>query len=374
MNRLNTTFALLKPIGKLVASFKFKYKYKVNDPLSEPYIVLSNHVTDFDPIFLGLAFKKPMRFVASEHVARWGFLYKLLKFCFDPILRYKGALATNTIREMFQTIKNGQNVCIFAEGIRSWDGLSCPILPSTGKMVKSARCGMVTHRLTGGYFASPGWSESTRYGEVNSTVVSVYTKEEMSKMTADEINEIIVRDLFEDAYERQLTEPKKYKTKRGAEGLENLLFICPKCGAIDSVHTHGNTVACSACGHSFTYNEYGMLENTIHATVRELAAWQRKELEKLAEQNISLSCSEAVLQTVANHVETIVAYGVVTLSRSGLSCGDVTIPLDDIVDMALHGRRNLVFSTTDNYYELRPAKGQNGLKLLWLYQCYKEQA
>lgn len=220
MNRLNTTFTTLKPVAKLIVNLKFNYRYKINDPLSEPYIVLSNHVTDFDPILLGLAFQQPMRFVASEHVARWGFLYKLLKFCFDPILRYKGSLATNTIREMFQTIKNGQNVCIFAEGIRSWDGCSCPILPSTGKMVKSARCGMVTYRLTGGYFASPGWSESTRRGEISGSVVHVYTKEEMAKMTAEEINDIIVRDLYEDAYARQIKEPKKYKTKKGAEGLD----------------------------------------------------------------------------------------------------------------------------------------------------------
>ncbi len=373
MNKTTIIFTLLKPVAKLIVRIKFNYKYTVNNPLSEPYIVLSNHVTDFDPILLGLAFQQPMRFVASEHVARWGFLYQLLKFCFDPILRYKGSLAPSTIREMFQTIKKGQNVCIFAEGIRSWDGLSCPILPSTGKMVKSARCGMITHKLTGGYFASPGWSESTRYGEINSTVVGVYTKEEMSKMTAEEINAIIVRDLFEDAYARQLSEPKRYKSKKTAEGLENLLFLCPECGAIDTIHTHGIKVTCSSCGHSFTYNEYGMLDGTKFSTVRELAAWQKNEVIKLSEQDICFTCPESRLQTVENHIETVVTSGPVTLSRSGLSCGDITIPLTDIVDMALHGRRNLVFSTPDYYYELRPAKGLNGLKLLWLYQCYKEQ-
>lgn len=373
MNKSNVIFTILKPIAKLIVRFKFKYHYQVNDPLSEPYIVLSNHVTDFDPIFLGLSFKQPMRFVASEHVARWGFAYKLLNFCFDPILRYKGSLATTTIRELFQSIKKGQNVCIFAEGIRSWDGLSCPILPSTGKMVKSARCGMVTFHLTGGYFASPGWSESTRYGEVEGSVVHVYTKEEMAKMTAEEINDIIVRDLYEDAYERQLAAPKKYKTKNGAKGLENLLFLCPNCGAVDTIHTSGNTVSCTACNHSFTYNEYGMLEKTRFTTVRELAAWQRKTLAELATEQFELAVPDAVLQTVSNHVEEILATGPATLSHEALTCQDVVIPLTDIVDMALHGRRNLVFSTSEKYYELRPAKGLNGLKLLWLYEQFESQ-
>lgn len=375
MNKTDTIYKLLRPIGKLIVDCKFKYNYTVNKPMDEPYIVLSNHVTDFDPILVGLAFQKPMRFVASEHVARWGFLYKLLKFCFDPILRYKGALATTTIREMFSSIKKGQNVCIFAEGIRSWDGLSSPILPSTGKMVKSARCGMVTYHLSGGYFASPGWSESTRRGEINGAVVSVYTKEEMAKMTAEEINDIIVRDLYEDAYERQLAAPKKYKSKKRAEGLENLLFLCPVCGGIDTIHTYRNNAECSACEHLFTYNEYGMLEGTSQSTVRELAAWQRNTLSELAWQDgFLLSVPEAVLQTVTNHKEQILAKGQASLNKEALTCGDVIIPLADIVDMALHGRRNLVFSTADNYYELRPAAGLNGLKLLWLYEEYKAAA
>jgi len=373
MSKSNIIFTILRPVAKLIIKLKFNYKYTVQNPLSEPYMVLSNHVTDFDPILLGLAFKQPMRFVASEHVARWGFLYKLLKFCFDPILRYKGALATNTVRDIFKTIKNGQNICIFAEGIRSWDGLSCPILPSTGKMVKSARCGMITYKLTGGYFASPGWSESTRRGEISGTVISVYTKEDLSKMTADEINEIIVRDLYEDAYERQISNPKRYKSKKAAEGLENLLFLCPECGAIDTIHTHGNTVECSACKHKFTYNDYGMLEGTTHTTVRDLAKWQRQKLTELALQNVILTCPDATLQTVANHIETIVATGKTTLSHTDLTCGDVIIPLNDITDMNLHGRRNLVFSTSEYYYELRPSKGLNGLKFLWLYECYKNQ-
>ena len=200
-------------------------------------------------------------------------------------------------------------------------------------------------------------------------------KEEMAKMTAEEINDIIVRDLYEDAYERQLAAPKKYKSKKRAEGLENLLFLCPVCGGIDTIHTYRNNAECSACEHLFTYNEYGMLEGTSQSTVRELAAWQRNTLSELAWQDgFLLSVPEAVLQTVTNHEEQILAKGQASLNKEALTCGDVIIPLADIVDMALHGRRNLVFSTADNYYELRPAAGLNGLKLLWLYEEYKAAA
>ena len=44
------------------------------------------------------------------------------------------------------------------------------------------------------------------------------------------VYELLKNDLYEDAYERQLAEPQKYKGKNIAEGMENLLFICPECG------------------------------------------------------------------------------------------------------------------------------------------------
>jgi 1-acyl-sn-glycerol-3-phosphate acyltransferase len=95
-----------------------------------------------------------MYFVGSEHISRWGRIYKLLQYCFAPIMRPKGALASTTVIEMLRKVRGGANVCLFAEGVRSWDGAPAPILPSTGKMVKSARCGLVTYRITGGYFVS----------------------------------------------------------------------------------------------------------------------------------------------------------------------------------------------------------------------------
>lgn len=39
--------------------------------LPENYIVLSNHVTDYDPLLVGVSFPGQMYFVASEHITRW---------------------------------------------------------------------------------------------------------------------------------------------------------------------------------------------------------------------------------------------------------------------------------------------------------------
>ena len=367
-------WSILRPLVYPYLKIKFGYTYEKAKNLPETYFVLSNHTTDYDPIFVAMSFPKFMHFIASEHVARWNFLSTLINFAFAPIWRYKGSVAASTVIDVFKKVKDKKNVALFAEGARTWDGITGPILPSTGKMVKKARCGLVTYKIVGGYFASPRWSQSnTRKGYVQGAPVNVYTQEQLEAMTVDEINEAINRDLYEDAYARQLKEPKKYTGKDLAKYMENLLFICPKCGKIDTIQTHDNIVTCSACDLSFKYNEYGMLEESTFKTVKELADWQRLEVEKVATSDAIYTASSGRMITVKKHEETLVAEGPVTLSRTSLICGDTEIPLGEISDMSIHGRRGLVFTAQKQYYELIPSQEANALKFLWLYEEYAKQ-
>ena len=80
---------LLLPLVRIFLRIKFNYTYERINDVPEKFIVLANHTTDFDPLFVGSSFKNFMRFVGSEHIARWK-VFPLLKFAFDPIMRYKG--------------------------------------------------------------------------------------------------------------------------------------------------------------------------------------------------------------------------------------------------------------------------------------------
>lgn len=366
---------LIHVVGELLVKIKFGYKYKKikAEELPETYIVLSNHVTDFDPIFVGVSFEKQMYFVASEHITRWGFASKLLKHIFAPIVRYKGTTAASTVMEMVRKVREGKSVCMFAEGARSWDGVTAHIQPATGKVIKSAKCALVTYRIEGGYFVSPNWSEGgTRRGPINGHLVNVYTKEQIASMSVEEINRVIAQDLHEDAYARQMEAPARYKGKQTAVKLENLLFLCPKCGATDSMHSKKDTVCCDKCDLTFTYNEYAMLEGIEHKTVKELYAWQKEQVIQAAQEGtLVYTAPDGVLQSVSKGEEIVLAQGPISLSKEKLICGTYEIPLANIMDMAMHGRHALVFSTTDAYYELKPTLESNTLKFHLLYEMYK---
>ncbi len=363
---------LRAPVG-LFLRLKFGYKYEIAKDLPENYIVLSNHVTDWDPVFVGVSFKKNMYLVGSEHISRWKFAYKFLKWGFEPIMRPKGTVASATVLDIIRHVRKGKNVCMFAEGARCWDGVTNPILPSTAKLLQSAKCGLVTYKITGGYFVSPMWSTNLRRGKISGKVQNVYTKEQLSTMSADEIYNIIITDLYEDAYARQLQNPQRYKGQNLAKSMEKLLFICPKCGKREALSSEGDIVSCSECGMSFKYTEYGMIEGIKQKTVKELSDWQKQEIEKDINKGTAYITENVVLSTVKNHIETQVSSGRLTMTPKSFMVGQYEIPVSHMSDLAMHGQNALVFSVGKDYYEVITPKNTNALKFMLYFGAIKNK-
>lgn len=372
LKRHKIIWSILRPFVIIFLYIKFGYTFKTAKNLPSNFILLSNHNTDFDPIFVGVSFRQNIRFVASEHISRWKHAFKFLDYAFAPIMRSKGTNAASTVKEMLKTTRAGYNIGLFAEGARSWNGVTAPILPSTGKVVKSSKCALVTYKITGGYFVSPMWSSGgTRKGKIHGEIVNVYTKEQIAEMSVDEINEIIRRDLHEDAYETQKTLKAKYKGKQIAVEMESMLYACPQCNDIDTLFSSDNVVMCRSCYNHFFYNEYGDIEGLDQSNIKELFLWLKEKAEADAKANVKYESLDANLITVENHIETPISSGTVSLDKDSLVCGDYSINICDIEDCAMHGRYSLVFSTKDTYYEMTIPQQYSTLKFYMLFQAHK---
>ena len=366
-------YNLFLPLVKLFLKLRFGYKYTVPENLPDNYIVISNHTTDYDMLFVGASFKRQMYFVGSEHIARWGIISKLLIHAFGPIMRHKGASALSTVMDIIKKTKKGNNVCLFAEGVRTWDGVTSHIEKSTADLIKRAGCGLVTYKITGGYFASPMWAgASVRRGPIYGAPVSILTKEQIKEMSSDEIYDLIVRDVFEDAYERQLSAPCEYKSKKLAEGLETMLFVCPECSARDSFETYNDTVKCKACSHTFTYDKFGMLNGTRFKTLKEFYDYQNKTILNDVETRTEYREENVSLSVVDEHTAEHVLHGALTISNGLIRCGDMEFAISDISDLAMHGQKALVFTRGREYYEIIFPVGKCALKfLLYFKECKK---
>jgi len=238
---------------------KYGYKTNIAPHMKEPYIVMANHLTTFDTYIVAQAFPQHMYVVCGEHILR-GKNGKMIHFLYDPITTHMGGKKMAGIIEMLRRIRNGNNVLIYPEGGRTYDGVTKPITIATAKLVKKAKCTLITYRMRGGYFADPRWAHRRRIGHMEGEIVRIYSTEQLAGMSLQEIADCINADLYENAYDVQERNPLPYRGEGLAEGLENYLICCPKCGTYDPLQTKGERFTCKCCGLSGTYDEYGFLQ------------------------------------------------------------------------------------------------------------------
>lgn len=338
----------------LVTKFNFSH-----DKVTEqgPFIVVSNHVTNWDPLLVAMSFpKNNLHYVASEHLFRMGFVSKLINFLVAPISRRKGTSGLDTAMNSLRTLRAGGSVCIFGEGECTWDGRSVDIVASTGTLARASGAKLVTYRLEGGYFTFPRWGLEQRRGKMRGHVVNIYEPEQLKAMRPDAITAMINKDIYEDAQARQDVEKVRYRGKKRAENLETVLFMCPKCKKIGMLKSSGSHFGCE-CGLSMEFTEYGRFEPASpFGTIGEWDAWQHEMLRsgEYAHGEDSFADDGVALNEVSDDHDVNEVYrGKLTLKQGALHIGEYVFELRNIPNMAIVRTNRLFFDYDGKYYELR---------------------
>lgn len=281
--RHSLLWTLLRPLVILITKIKFNYHTKPFKA-SGSHFVVANHNCEWDPVFIITTFRRQVYFVTSEHILRKGAVSRFLIWGQDPIGRQKGGSAAGTVKAILRRLRSGGSVCLYPEGNRSWDGVTAPFPPATGKLARASGSPLVTFRARGSYLANPRWADNAVHrGRVDGEVVGVYPPETLRAMTNEEVNALIARDLYVDAYADQEPIPQRFRGKNLAEHLETLLFICPKCGEAHAMHSHGDRFFCAQCGYEVTMEDTGFFsgEDVIFKTVRHWRTWQDEKITAL---------------------------------------------------------------------------------------------
>lgn len=349
---------------------RFAYTYAPVPENDTPYIVVCNHNNDLDPALLGLATGHAY-FVASDHIMRNKAAAFLLDFVFAPILRRKATIAASTVIEMRRRLAAGYNVALFAEGERSYDGNTAPIHPTMGKLVKNCNTTLVTYRLSGGYLTSPRWAFKRRVGKMTGELRGIYTREDLAKLSPDEVHQLIQRDISEDAYASQALNTVAYVGKKLAEGLDTALYRCPVCASYGTLAAAEDDIYCS-CGFRSRLDAYGYFSDPAPRTFTRWYRSQRDALRSLLAAGEALPFSDDVeLLTVPERREIVVGSGRLRLTKEHLSVGILDFPLAKIQMLGMYGRNHLVFACGSTYYELRGTKTFNARYYLHIFDYFK---
>jgi 1-acyl-sn-glycerol-3-phosphate acyltransferase len=102
-----------------------------NLPARGPAIIVINHQSDFDPPFIGVAFQRPLRYMAkSELFERPWFSWLIEHLGAFPI--YRGEGDRDALRRSLEVLAAGQVLLMFPEGTRFTDGRVHEFFPGAG--------------------------------------------------------------------------------------------------------------------------------------------------------------------------------------------------------------------------------------------------
>ena len=344
---------------------KYGYKADTFTPQSKTFLALVNHTNGMDQFFMAMMFPRYVRFVAAESILRkpvTGFLIAHLQ---KPIPRKKGESGAEASRYIKRNLINGISVAMFPEGVRTNNGRTGFISPRTVQLLRDTGAGLINCRIYGGYLSAPLWAKFIREGHVHAEMVAEYTPDILAKMTDDEIYEAICRDLYVNAYEVQRKEMISYDGDNFAEGIENVLYICPHCGKSDTLKSSGNKVTCS-CGLNGTLDSYGFFngENLQFDNICDWESWQRDRLKELSEvwkneKNVLISKSPKVtLHQINNNIDDIIAENAeMRLYSDHLEFATekkkVLFNIDEIAEVSNFKSTVFIFKANEMRYEVR---------------------
>jgi uncharacterized membrane protein YdjX (TVP38/TMEM64 family) len=319
------------PLYRLVALYfrmqgiKLKTKNKLCGEMESPSIVLCNHGSFIDFYYAeSLMLNKLPSFI----VARLYFYDKRLGY----LLRKVGAFPKSmfqadleSTKNCLRVLKSGRVLAMMPEARLSTVGRFEDIQDRTYSFLKKSDVPVYTIKINGDYLADPKWGKGFRRGAlVEAELDILFSQEELRSLSLEEIERKTVERLRYNEMEWLETKPElHYRSKRMAEGLENILSRCPKCNSKYTITTEGKAVFCEKCGHLTDIDDrYKFTNDFTFGSFVEWYDWQYELLKSEIFENESFALKTSVeLRLPSKDGGAMTRYagnGVCKLDRTGL--------------------------------------------------------
>ncbi|MCL1950510.1 MAG: 1-acyl-sn-glycerol-3-phosphate acyltransferase [Turicibacter sp.] len=238
-------YVLIYPFLKLCFGLRVdKSQFKLP---KGPCIVLCNH-TSFMDFALAMLPLYPRRLNAVA--AQKFFYYKPLNW-FLPLM---GCIPKNlfdsdlrSIMSMMNVVKDGGSLLLFPEGRCSVDGKFMGMHKAAGKLAKRLEVPVVACYIEGAYECMPFWRPGLRFGRLKVTLTNLFDGPALKALPVDDINERI-QSALTGKNAPPLINKGTFFANNLAVGLENLLYLCPKCHQEYTLQSTGNVISCKNCG------------------------------------------------------------------------------------------------------------------------------
>ena len=343
-----------------------------------PYLILLNHQTAFDQFFVGMSFKGPVYYVASEDIFSKGWVSSLIRWLVEPIPIKKQATDLTAVLNCIKIAREGGTIAIAPEGNRTYSGKTEYMSPVIAQLAKRIKLPIALYRIEGGFGVHPRWSDVVRKGKMRSYVSKVIEPEEYAKMTDDELFAAIESGLYVDEGNAE----NEFKSEKRAEYIERAMYVCPFCG-LSTFESGGNEVKCLKCGKSISYGVDTKLKGVgFDFPFDFLTQWYDYQKDFVCSLDLSVNNEKPYYRESTQFSEVIIykhkvpifenaeiaLYGdKITVNEN--SENGFTFSFSEVSAVTVLGRNKLNIYQGKNVYQLKGGKRFNALK--YVNFCYR---
>lgn len=355
----------VRSLIKIPAVRALKYKDKGEIKIKEqPYLVFANHSDVIDPAYIIKTMKRYIRFVMSDHVMRSGIVGKIYNLLDAPIVFEREKGTDVLFNDIVANIKAGVNVALYPEGSLTNTGETQFISKRNAALVKECDCTFVTFRGKGGYLKKPRWAKNSRKGPIFGEVVHIYSKEDIRRMSEEEIYQHILEDLYVNAYDEQRKNPCEYLCEDPAESAEIILYGCPKCKSIGKLKTKGDKIFCP-CSFEAKVDNYGFWhsDDLPFDNIIEWDKFQKTLLKDLTDEKKGTTEllfedeNQLISKVQGSHSTLLSEKGKIQLFADKLTVTTdnevFNIPINDIQSIKNSAKMNILLVSNDHYFEIK---------------------
>ena len=225
----------------------------------EPCLVLMNHSSFIDlKIAARLLFTRPFHIVCTSD----GFVgKKWLMRSIGCIPARKFMTDVTLVRDMVYAVRElKSSVLMFPEASYSLDGTQTPLPDSLGKCLKLLKVPVVMIRTSGAFARDPLYNNlQLRKVRVSAEVEYLLSPEEIAAKSPQELNLFLQEKFSFDYFRWQQDNKICIDEPFRADGLNRMLYKCPRCKTEGQMRGQGTRLRCECCREEYELTEYGYL-------------------------------------------------------------------------------------------------------------------
>jgi len=165
--------------------FRYRFSGKGHVPVSGPVLLVSNHQSHLDPVLVGVACPRQLKYLARQGLFFFPFNLWIRSLGAVPIDRERGAIGG--IRTTLELLKNDNAVLVFPEGSRTDDGKLRPLLPGFCLLARRSEATIVPVALDGAFDALPRGSHFARPATIRLAFCEAITRQRASSLTDEQL-------------------------------------------------------------------------------------------------------------------------------------------------------------------------------------------